>query len=71
MGKEMTEVTPEYKFGARSKPPGVEWKRCPVCKLVYGFEEEGGKYLRVGKLKVKHIQAACGECGLEINWSSL
>jgi len=66
----MTEVKAAYRFGTKTKPPGVEWCRCPVCHMVYGFEENGGEYLRVGKVKVKYIRAVCGDCGFEFHWGS-
>jgi hypothetical protein len=66
----MTEVKAEYRFGSKVKPRGVEWQRCPECHLVYGFEERGGEYLRVGKLKMVDMRAECGDCGHPIWWSS-
>ena len=62
----MSEVTPDYKTEVIAKSAGVEWRRCPHCHMVYGFEENGGEYLRVGKLRVKYVQAVCGDCGHEI-----
>ena len=66
----MTEVKAEYRFGTKTKPVGVEWRRCPQCHMVYGFEGTGGEYLRVGKLKIKYVDAVCGDCGYELHWGS-
>ena len=49
---------------------GVTWRQCPKCGKDYGYETEGGKYLRVGGLKLMSMRAECGECGQVIWWYS-
>ena len=66
----MTEVQAEYKVKSETRQVGVKWCRCPQCQTVYGYEEDGGERLRVGKLKMVAMRAECGECGYTIWWYS-
>jgi len=66
----MIEIVADYKVETKAKQVGVVWCRCPQCSMVYGFEIEGGEYLRVGKLKLVSLRAFCGDCGYTIWWYS-
>jgi uncharacterized protein with PIN domain len=66
----MTEILADYRVAGEIKQ-GVTWKRCPKCNMVFGYEIEGGRYLRVGKVKVKFIKAECGDCGRLFWWGSM
>jgi hypothetical protein len=70
----MIEVNLDKKADVRAKQAeqfGVVWRRCPLCSMVYGYEENGGEYLRVGKLRLKYMRAVCGDCGNEFHWGSM
>jgi len=70
IGGVMTEIMPDYRTEAKIKTVGVTWCRCPKCKAVFGYEVEGGAYLRVGRLKIRTMRSECGDCGYPIWWYS-
>jgi len=45
---------------------------CPNCGIVFGHEVEGGKYLKLGSLKITKLEATCDMplCGEPIWWTS-
>jgi len=42
---------------------------CPECKAVFGYEMNGGKYLRIGRVSVLWLEAVC-DCGNVVHWGS-
>jgi hypothetical protein len=64
------EIQPEYKTADRPKTFGVKWCQCPACGTMYGFEEDDGARLRVGKLRLVTMRAECAYCGNTIWWSA-
>ena len=46
--------------------------RCPGCGIPFGHEVEGGKFLRVGSLRVQKLAAICAMplCGHRIWWTA-
>lgn len=65
----MTETTTEYitKLELGFKPA-----KCPSCGIVFGHEVQGGKYLKLGSLKITKLSAECDMplCGEPIWWTS-
>jgi hypothetical protein len=63
------EQTAEYQAGDRVNHRAAQ---CPKCGITFGFEIEGGAFLRVGSLRIQKLMAECAtpRCGEQLYWTS-
>ena len=66
----MTETVANYKVKTNAERTDKVWRRCPKCLTVYGYEIQGGAYLRVGNLRIQSTRSECNDCGYTIWWYS-
>lgn len=68
----MTEAIIEYKTTKLKNGDEHRAAKCPGCGITFGFEVEGGKFLRVGSLRIQKLMAICAtpRCGEQLWWTS-